>query len=72
MRKLYLDTPASPHIVVAPDRLAVSHKTKIHCRADELTVESKIHATHGEQGALWYCQHCINIPNNIYTQKLIN
>lgn len=63
MTNSYLDAPASPHIVVAADGLAVSHEAEVHSRTDEITVECKIHATHGKEGALWNCQNRINIPN---------
>ena len=58
----YLNTPASPHIVVSPNWLTIAHESKIHSRSDELTVESKIHATHWEQSPFGDGKNSINIP----------
>ena len=60
---VYLGAPASPHIVVATDWLTITHETKVHCRSDQVTVETQIHTTHGEQGALWNGQNSIHIPD---------
>lgn len=57
-----LDAPASPHIVVASNWLTITHEPEVHCRANEVTVETQIHTTHGEQGALWNCQNSIHKP----------
>lgn len=57
-----LDTPSSPHVVVAADRLAITHEAEVHCWADEMAIECKIHATHGEEGSLGNGQDSIDIP----------
>ena len=49
---LYLDTPASPHVIISANGVALTHETKVHGRADELPVEGKVHATHWEESAL--------------------
>lgn len=49
-----LGAPACPHIVVTTDWLAITHQSKVHCRANQFSVETQIHPTHWEQGALWY------------------
>ncbi|PON82088.1 hypothetical protein TorRG33x02_220830 [Trema orientale] len=58
-----LDTPTSPHIIVATNWLTITHQPKVHCRPNKVTVEGQVHTTHGEQGALWYGQNRINIPD---------
>jgi len=60
--RYYLGTPASPHIIISPNGLAVTHETKVHCRANQFPVKSKVHSTHWEQGAFWDCQNSIHIP----------
>jgi hypothetical protein len=61
-KSTHLHTPSSPHVVVATNRLAITHEAKVHSRADELPVEGKVHATHGEQGPLGDGHDSINIP----------
>lgn len=63
MKKTDLDAPSSPHIIVASDRLAIAHKAKVHGRANELSIKSQIHPTHGEQGSLGDGKNSIHIPN---------
>ena len=58
----HLHTPPSPHVVVATNRLAITHETEVHSRANEIPVEGKVHAAHGEQGSLGDCHDSINIP----------
>lgn len=58
----HLHTPPSPHVVVAANRLAITHETEVHGRANEIPVEGKVHAAHGEQGSLGDCHDSINIP----------
>lgn len=36
----YLYTPASPHVIVSANRVALTHETKVHSRPDQLPVES--------------------------------
>jgi hypothetical protein len=52
VRCCYLDTPSSPHVVVASNGLAVAHEAEVHGGADEVAVEGEVHAAHGEEGAL--------------------
>ena len=60
---MYLGAPASPHIIIASNWLTITHESKVHGRANQLTIESQIHTTHGEQCALWNCQNRIHIPD---------
>lgn len=48
----HLGAPASPHVVIAPQRLPISHEAKVHGRANQIPVESQVHAAHGEQRPL--------------------
>ncbi len=36
---MYLDTPASPHVIVSANRVALAHETKVHSRPNQLPVE---------------------------------
>ena len=59
----YLGAPASPHVVVTTNRLAIAHETKVHSGSNELTVKGQVHAAHREEGSLGNGQHSINIPD---------
>lgn len=68
----YLGAPASPHIIVASNWLTITHKSKVHSRANQLSVETQIHTTHGEKSPLWYCHNGIYIPERVYEKKIRN
>ena len=60
--KTYLATPTCPHIVVATNRLAISHEAKVHSWAYQFSIKGQVHPTHRKQGALWDCHNSINVP----------
>ena len=67
----YLAAPTSPHVIVASNRLTITHETKVHCWSYEIAIKGQVHSTHGKQSALWDGQNSIHIPNknhNIHDQ----
>ena len=59
----YLNAPTSPHIVVATNRLTITHETKVHSWSNQITVESQVHTAHWEKRSLWDGHDSIHIPS---------
>lgn len=68
----HLNTPACPHIIVASNWLTIAHESKVHSRANKITIECQIHTAHREQGSLWYCQNSIHKPDSFNIKIIEN
>mmetsp|Transcript_21620 Transcript_21620/g.59967 ORF Transcript_21620/g.59967 Transcript_21620/m.59967 type:complete len:261 (-) Transcript_21620:306-1088(-) len=63
-----LGAPASPHVVISPNGLALPHEPKVHGRANGFTVKGQVHTTHGIQGTLWHSHDCIHVALILLTR----